>query len=233
MKKQNQLFNTITATLIILTILFFCLGCVKVFTTSSRESVETNVPVPVTPVDLPVVEDKKEMWYFSTQRNSTEYYIISSDDTSLKGQLANCVEIIYKSFGIDLNSDNFKNDLFGDMDETYVGPTQLINSLTEYNRVNQIMNIQVDSLINNSSINYLQQIVNNNYPIIVWYSSITLDEKTHFDGYAYWDYAKPLIIYAIDDQIHVIDPEKGYQAIDKDEFEHTWQKCGNHAVVIG
>ena len=61
MKKQNQLFNTITATLIILTILFFCLGCVKVFTTSSRESVETNVPVPVTPVDLPVVEDKKEM----------------------------------------------------------------------------------------------------------------------------------------------------------------------------
>ena len=53
------------------------------------------------------------------------------------------------------------------MDETYIGPTQLINSLTEYNRVNQIMNIQVDSLINNSSINYLQQIVNNNYPIIV------------------------------------------------------------------
>ena len=233
MRKQNQLFNTIIATLAILTFLFLSLGCIKTF---SNKSVSTERPtIPVTTVEMPIVKDKTEKWYFNIIKEPVEYYAIFNNNDSLRGQLADCVEIIYQGFEINFLTDNFEEELFKTMSDQYIGPTQLINSMIDYNKVNNVMDIQLSDLgiDNNNNMLALQEIVNNNYPVIVWYSTKILEENEYFDGYSYWDYAKPLIVYSIDDQVHVIDPDGGYKAIEKNEFELVWNKCGNYGVVIG
>ena len=233
MRKQNQLFNTIIATLAILTFLFLSLGCIKTF---SNKSVSTEKPtIPVTTVEMPIVKDKTEKWYFNIIKEPVEYYAIFNNNDSLRGQLADCVEIIYQGFEINFSIDNFEEELFKTMSDQYIGPTQLINSMINYNKINNIMDIQLSDLATdgNNDIISLQEIVNNNYPVIVWYSTKILEENEYFDGYSYWDYAKPLIVYSIDDQVHVIDPDDGYKAIEKNEFEFVWSKCGNYGVVIG
>lgn len=233
MRKQNQLFNTIIATLAILTFLFLSLGCIKTF---SNKSVSTERPtIPVTTVEMPIVKDKTEKWYFNIIKEPVEYYAIFNNNDSLRGQLADCVEIIYQGFEINFSTDNFEEELFKTMSDQYIGPTQLINSMIDYNKNNNIMDIQLSDLgiDNNNNMLALQEIVNNNYPVIVWYSTKILEENEYFDGYSYWDYAKPLIVYSIDDQVHVIDPDGGYKAIEKNEFELVWNKCGNYGVVIG
>lgn len=233
MRKQNQLFNTIIATLIILTFLFLSLGCIKTF---SNKSAPTERPtIPVTTVEMPIVKDKTEKWYFNIIKEPVEYYAIFNNNDSLRGQLADCVEIIYQGFEINFLTDNFEEELFKTMSDQYIGPTQLINSMIDYNKANNVMDIQLSDLgiDNNNNMLALQEIVNNNYPVIVWYSTKILEENEYFDGYSYWDYAKPLIVYSIDDQVHVIDPDSGYRAIEKNEFELIWNKCGNYGVVIG
>ena len=233
MRKQNQLFNTIIATLAILTFLFLSLGCIKTF---SNKSVSTEKPtIPVTTVEMPIVKDKTEKWYFNIIKEPVEYYAIFNNNDSLRGQLADCVEIIYQGFEINFLTDNFEEELFKTMSDQYIGPTQLINSMIDYNKANNVMDIQLSDLgiDNNNNMLALQEIVNNNYPVIVWYSTKILEENEYFDGYSYWDYAKPLIVYSIDDQVHVIDPDSGYRAIEKNEFELIWNKCGNYGVVIG
>ena len=233
MRKQNQLFNTIIATLAILTFLFLSLGCIKTF---SNKSVSAERPtIPVTTVEMPIVKDKTEKWYFNIIKEPVEYYAIFNNNDSLRGQLADCVEIIYQGFEINFSTDNFEEELFKTMSDQYIGPTQLINSMIDYNKNNNIMDIQLSDLgiDNNNNMLALQEIVNNNYPVIVWYSTKILEENEYFDGYSYWDYAKPLIVYSIDDQVHVIDPDGGYKAIEKNEFELVWNKCGNYGVVIG
>ena len=233
MRKQNQLFNTIIATLAILTFLFLSLGCIKTF---SNKSVSTERPtIPVTTVEMPIVKDKTEKWYFNIIKEPVEYYAIFNNNDSLRGQLADCVEIIYQGFEINFLTDNFEEELFKTMSDQYIGPTQLINPMIDYNKVNNVMDIQLSDLgiDNNNNMLALQEIVNNNYPVIVWYSTKILEENEYFDGYSYWDYAKPLIVYSIDDQVHVIDPDGGYKAIEKNEFELVWNKCGNYGVVIG
>ena len=63
-----------------------------------------------------------------------------------------------------------------------------------------------------------------------------MGQKDYFDGWVYWNYAKPLVIYHINDlnnELYAIDPEEGFISINKNLFEMTWNKCGNRALVIG
>lgn len=236
MKKQNRHFNIIICLISTLALLFIILGFIK-SCTKTKVAVENNErpTVPVTQVEMPIVKDKDLLWYLEDVKDLSEYdYQIIDEDSSLKGQLTNCINIIYTGFNIDFSSENFKEQLFGDMSEQYIGPTQLANSLIAYNKNNNINNIKLAILPNTINVKYLKDITDNNYPIIVWYSAKTMGEKDYFDGYAYWSYAKPLIIYSIDEEtIHAIDIENGYILIDINTFETTWTKCGNRAIVIG
>lgn len=236
MKKQNQRFNIIIYLVSTLALLFITLGFIKnCAKTNSSVEKDERPTIPVTQVEIPIVKDKDLLWYLNDVKDLSEYYYqIIDEDNSLKGQLTNCINIIYTSFNIDFSSENFKEQLFGDMSEQYIGPTQLANSLIAYNKKNNINNIELAILPNTINIEYLKNITNNNYPIIVWYSMKTMGEKDYFDGYAYWGYAKPLIVYSIDEEaVHAIDIENGYISININTFETTWSKCGNRAMVIG
>lgn len=235
MRKQNRLFNTIIAIFTILSLLFITLGFIKSCGNILKQYEEERATIPITQVEIPIVKDKQTVWYLDLVRNPTEYYVIFNNEDSLKGQLAECVNIIYTSFNVNFNSENFTDNLFGNMNEQYIGPTQLFNSIMTYNRKNNIDDVKIAILPNDiSNLDSLEKITNNNYPIIIWYTVLDLDEKAYFDGYAYWDYAKPLIIYSIDEnQVYAIDPKDGYINIDKNNFENNWSKCGNRAVIIG
>lgn len=236
MKKQNQRFNIIIYLVSTLALLFIILGFIKNYTkTDSVVENDERPTIPVTQVEMPIIKDKDLLWYLNDVKDLSEYYYqIIDEDNSLKGQLANCINIIYTSFNIDFSSENFKEQLFGDISEQYIGPTQLANSLIAYNKNNNINNIELAILSNTINVQYLKNITDNNYPIIVWYSTKIMGEKDYFDGYAYWDYAKPLIVYSIDEEAtHAIDIENGYISIDINTFETTWSKCGNRAIVIG
>lgn len=234
MRKQNRLFNVLIAIFAVLTLLFLSLGCIKNFN-KTQINIEEKPTVSVTPVEMPIVTDKEEKWYLHIVKKPVEYYAFFDYDSSLRGRLADCVKIIYQGFDVNFSKDNFEEELFGTMSDQYIGPTQLINAMLDYNKNNNVMDIKVSDLVIDGNNNFiaLREIVNNNYPVIVWYSVKSLDENEYFDSYAYWDYAKPLIVYSIDDTVHVIDPETGYETIDKDVFETTWIKCGNRAIVIG
>lgn len=219
MKKQSQLFKFIIFAIAIISLLFVSLNF-------SILKENQNI--------LTITKEEQIVWYLDLKGIPVKYHIISNNDNSnsLKEQFSECINIIYKSFNKNLNLKQFVSQL---NKEYIIDPIKLTNFIRSYNREENILDIRIEALSNSeANLNSLQKITDNNYPVLIWYTKKTLDEKTYFDGDAYWNYAKPLIIYKVDkDFIYAIDLENGYITIDKDIFENNWNKCGNRAIIIG
>lgn len=238
MNNQDRHFNVIISMISILAILFIALGAIKFFP-QHKDIIDSRPTVPVTEIEIPTVMDKENKWYLENAshfHDYTYYPYFSSDNFSLRDQLINCISAIYyTNFEHKINT-NFLKDILSE--NPVIEPDELSESLIIYNRKYDLGFIRTSSFSLNEEIDLdlLEQIVKNNYSVIVWYSAIEMRQKDYFDGWVYWSYAKPLVIYHINDlnnELYAIDPEKGFISINKNLFEMTWYKCGNRALVIG
>lgn len=238
MNNQGRHFNVIISIVSILAILFIVLGAIKFFP-QHKDTIDNRPTIPVTEIEIPTVMDKESKWYLENASHFHDYIYypyFSSDNSSLRDQLINCISAIYyTNFEHKIDDISLKNVL---PENPAIEPSELSESLITYNREHDLGFIRTSSfsLDEEMDLSLLEQIVKNNYSVIVWYSTIEMGQKDYFDGWVYWSYAKPLVIYHINDlnnELYAIDPEEGFISINKNLFEMTWCKCGNRALVIG
>ena len=149
-----------------------------------------------------------------------------SDETSI-------LFMIYNMFDVPYDIDTFYQNYFN-LD--YIG-TNSTEGKASPELLWGISNIYFESINKNIKCNNIYQldkdsfykIVNNQYPIMIWYDSV----YNGVPDYA-WQYTQAFILYKSSiDHFYLMDTNGSEILIEKEIFYDQWLKCGGFALVFG
>lgn len=213
MKKNVLLFSVG-----IITFVFIFIHIVNIIPTSIvKDSKQKEFIVYDTSADWTTVKQKELEPIFLEQDLSNHFV-----DT----ETMSCFFITMKMLGHDVDIDQFYWDFFKEVDneeiphEGKISPSGLYDISLIYLATQKDLSLSTQ-YIGDKGFEYLDQVVKNNYPVIVW------------SGGDDWPQSTPYVAYKSDhDSLCLINSESLVIA-NKEIFRKNWEKSGSYAILYG